>query len=184
MERVKYHAVLWSGILGFLIPSYFGYTLYADKLPQNIATWGMVLALDVLGLILAIKDGNKKPYLQLGWVLAASLIFIGAFFSESVTTWGTVETISVVMCAIAIILWRTLGPKAGLVAYMAAMWISFFPLAMDYLKVPQPSTVWLWQWTIVSCFLAIFGAEKKDFTNTFVPWGCVGLNVIMWYLCL
>ena len=184
MERFRWHAALWSGILGFLVPTYFGYTLYVNKMPQNIATWGMVLALDVLGLVLAIKDGNKKPYMQIGWVLAATCIFVGAFFSESISVWGLTETISVLMCVVAVILWQTLGPKPGLVSYVTAMWISFVPLAMDYLKEPQSSIAWLWQLTIVSCLLAVVGAEKKDFTNTFVPWGCIGLNVVMWYLCL
>lgn len=183
-NTTKWLAMVVSGALGFIIPTYFAWTLYVDHVPQNIATWTMVLVLDALGLVLAYRGGNKKPYLQLGWALAAFCIFIAVMLNGSPLGWGWTGTVSVVLSVVAIILWLTMSALVAQWAYMAAMYISFIPLMADYWKVPQPDTLWLWLWTIASCLLAVLGAEKRDFANTFVPWAAIGLNVIITVLCV
>ena len=180
----KHWIMLISGILGFVIPAYFAWTLYADHIPQNVATWGMVLVLDVLGLILAFKGGNKKPYLQAGWALAALFIFLAVLLNGDQVVWGWTESVSVFLCAAAIVLWITKSALVAQWAYIAAMYISFVPLMADYWKEPQPDTLWLWLWTIIACLLAVLGAEKRDFANTFVPWAAAILNVAITVLCL
>mgnify|MGYP001591187319 CR=1 FL=1 len=47
-DTTKVLAVVVSGALGFIIPTYFAWTLYADSVPQNVVTWGMVFVLDLL----------------------------------------------------------------------------------------------------------------------------------------
>ena len=183
-EKWRNQAAELSGMLGFLVPTCFAYTLYVDKVPQNIATWGMVFVLDFLGLILVYKDGNKKPLLQLGWAVASVCILFAVAISGNPIGWGRTETFSVVLCGVAIWLWISLSARAGLWAYMIAMYVSFFPLMADYWSKPQPDTIWLWLWTILSCLLAVLGAEKRDFTNTFVPWAALVLNTIIAILCI
>lgn len=176
---------MWaSGVLGFIVPTYFAWTLYIDRVPQNIATWGMVFILDLLGLVLSYRDGNKKPYMQLGWALASVCILTAMITSGNQSVWGRTETVSVLLCGIAVVLWVTRSARAALWAYMAAMYFSFVPLMADYWKVPQPDTLWLWLWSVATCLLAILGAERRNFTNTFVPWGALILNVIISVLCL
>lgn len=182
-EKNKERALWVSGVLGFVVPTYFAWTLFKTNVPQNIATWGMVFVLDLLGLVLAYKDGNKKPYLQLGWAVASVCILTAVALSSNPIGWGYTETISVVLCGVAIILWITTSARAALWAYMAAMYISFFPLMTDYWGKPQPDTLWLWLWTIVGCLFAILGAEERDFARTFVPWAALGLNAIITVLC-
>ncbi|MDP2655653.1 MAG: hypothetical protein Q8P17_03960 [bacterium] len=183
-NTTKWVAVIVSGALGFIIPTYFAWTLYVDHVPQNVATWGMVFALDLLGLILAYRGGNKKPYLQIGWAIAAFCIFVAVILNGDQVRWGWTEIISVILCCVAIVLWLTRSALVAQWAYMAAMYISFVPLMADYWREPQPDTLWLWLWTIASCLLAILGAEKRDFANTFVPWAAIGLNVIITVLCV
>ncbi len=180
----KHQLMLVSGALGFIIPTYFAWTLYISHEPQNIATWGMVFVLDALGLILAYKGGNKKPYLQIGWAMAAFCIFVAVILNGNIASWGWTETVSVTLCCMAIVLWITKSALVAQWAYMTAMYISFVPLMADYWRQPQPDTLWLWLWTIASCLLAILGAEKRDFANTFVPWAAIGLNTIITVLCL
>lgn len=176
--------LLVSGVLGFVIPTYFAWTLYADQVPQNIATWSMVFVLDVLGLVLAYRGGNPKPYLQLGWAFAAFCILVAVVLNKSPFKWGWTESASVVLGCVAIVLWLTMNARVAQWAYMAAMYISFVPLGVDYWKEPQPETLWLWLMTIASCLLAILGAERRDFADTFVPWAAIGINVIITILCL
>jgi len=173
-----------GGLLGFIIPTCFAWTLFVSHVPQNIATWGMVFVLDFLGLVLVYKDGNKKPYLQIGWAFASICILSAVAISGNPIGWGQTETISVILCGVSIVLWITMNARAALWAFMVAMYISFVPLMVDYWEKPQPDTLWLWLWTIISCLLAILGAEKRDFANTFVPWAAIGLNAIISILCI
>ncbi len=184
MTKVKESAIFLSGILGFIIPTYFAWTVYQQGLPQNIATWGMTLLLDVLGLVLAFRAGNKKPYLQLGWCFAAFCIVLAITLGQNPWQWGWVETVALLLAGMAIVLWLNWSAKKALWAYMAAAYLSTVPLMVDYWHRPQPETLWLWYWTIGTCFLAIYGASKRDFANTFVPWGCIVLNTIIVWLCL
>jgi hypothetical protein len=181
---MKKWLVLLSGILAFLIPTYFAWTVYQQNTPLNIATWLMVLLLDGLGLFLSIKDGNKRPYIQIGWTMAALCIVLAITVNNNPWHWGTMETVSLMLCMIAIVLWRTLSARTALWAYMGAFYISFFPQIVDYWYSPQPDTLWLWLWTVGTCALAIIGAEKRNFTNTFVPWGGLALNGLIAVLCI
>jgi hypothetical protein len=182
--RIKEFAVLASGILGFIIPTYFAWTVYQSNTPQNIATWSMILLLDFIGLVLVIRDGNKKPYLQIGWAAAALCIVLAITLSDSPWHWGWTETASLVLCGIAVLLWLRMSARVAIWAYMTAMYASLAPLMVDYWYKPQPETLWLWTWTVGTCLLAIYGAQKRDFANTFVPWAAIVLNAIIAVLCI
>lgn len=181
---LRRRVLLVSGALGFIVPTYYGWTLYENHSPQNVATWGMVFVLDMLGLILVLKDGNQKPFLQIGWALASICILSAVLLNGSPLGWGRTETISVIIASIAIAIWLTWSAEKALWAYMVAMYVSFYPLMADYWDTPQPDTLWLWLMTVVSCLLAILGAEKYNFANLFVPIAAIILNIIIAVLCL
>ena len=184
MRGAKELSVLSSGFLGFIIPTYFAWTVYKDNIPQNIATWSMILILDVLGIILVYKAGNKKPIMQLGWLAAAICIVLAITFSNNPWHWGVVESLSLILCGVAVMLWFSLNPRIAIWAYIAAAYISFVPLMMDYWDTPQPETLWLWLGSIIPCLLSIYGAEKRDFANTIVPWTAIAFNVLISVLCI
>lgn len=185
-DTTKHGAAVASGVLGFITSASFAWSVYVTHTPQSVATWGMVLALDLLGLVLVYQDvdGNKKPYLQLGWTVAAFFIFSAVMLNGNQFKWGLIESLSVIFCGIAAVLWVTTTARKALWAYMAASYISFFPLLIDYWKKPQPDTLWLWLMTIVSCLLAILGAEKRNFEHLFIPWAIIGLNIVLASLCI
>lgn len=184
MNQTREWANRTSGILGFIIPTYFAWTVYQNNIPQNIATWGMILLLDVLGLALVYKEGNKEPYLQIGWVLAAICIVSAIVFGDNLWHWGWAESASLALCGAAIILWLILNARVAIWAQVAAMFISVIPLMIDYWHIPQPDTLWLWLSTIGTCLLAIYGTSKRDFMNTVIPWAALILNGIIAVLCV
>lgn len=184
MTRTKDLAVLASGILGFFIPTYFAWIIYQENIPQNLATWSMVLFLDFLGLILVYKSGNKKPYLQIGWCIAATCIVLSILLGDSPWHWGRVETLSVLICLLSVVLWLTCSAKVALFAFLLAFMVSGLPLAVDFWHHPEPNTIWVWAWSLVACVLAIYGAEKRDIANTLVPWTAILTNLILIILCL
>ena len=186
-QKLRQSALWLSGPIGFIFPAMFAWDIYAKNFtqPQNVATWGMVLFMDVLGLILVLKAGNKRPILQIGWCAAAVCIMLAIIVNESRWHWGWVESISILLCGISVWLWQTRDdPKNALWFYMAAMYVSFAPQAYNYWYKPQPETLYLWTWSIVGCVLAIAGSKKRDFANTFVPWGAAILNVLITILVL
>lgn len=144
----------------------------------------MILFLDFLGLILAYRDGNEKPYLQLGWASAATCVVLAIVLGDSSWHWEIMESVSLFLCIVAVVTWLLASSRKALCAYVFAMYVSFAPQAIDYYKQPQAETWWLWAGTIVACILAIHGAPRRDFANTFVPFAAVLLNSIILLLCL
>lgn len=182
MYSARNIAVVFSGVLGFCVSTYFAWTIYIDGIPQNVATWFMIFLLDIIGVVLVFKDGNRKPYLQIGWTIAAACI-VAAIISSSPWRWGDAETVSLILCIISILLWVSLNARLAIWAYMVAMYVSCLPLIIDYWNFPQRETLWVWLWSIGACVLAIYGAPKRDFANIFVPWSAIILNGIIAILC-
>lgn len=181
----KIWALHISFALGFALPALFAFQIYTHQvLPQNVATWGMILLLDVIGLILVYKAGNEDPRIQWGWVTAAICIFAAIIFSENTLQWGWVETISLICCIASIALWQIKNAKWGLWPYMAAMYISFIPQGVEYFEKPQPETWWLWFGSMLACLFAIYGAKKYDFANLFIPFGAFVLNLLILILVM
>ncbi|MCR4334054.1 MAG: hypothetical protein NUV60_03545 [Patescibacteria group bacterium] len=173
-----------SGLLSFGICVLFAWMLYVHHVPQSAATWGMSMALDTLGLILVIKDGNTKPFLQLGWAAAGLFVLSAVLMNDNQIGWGLTETLSVLFFGVTVWLWISQTARRALWAYMTARYVAFVPLMAQYWDKPQPDTLWLWLLMVVACLLAILGAEKRDFANTFVPWGAIVMNVFIAALCL
>ncbi len=173
-----------SGGLSFLLSIYFAWFVFSRNIPQNVASWSMLLVLDVIGLWAAIKSGNKRPHLQIGWTASALCILIAILNTSHPAHWGHNETIALVLCGVTIFLWLTTSPKVALVMYVLAVYISFLPLAIDYWNIPQRETLWLWVSSIWIGLLAVYGAPRYDFTHTFVPWTSVLLNAIFAPLCI
>ena len=129
-------------------------------------------------------DGNKKPYLQIGWVFANVAIVSAIIVQENIMNWGWVESVSVLLCALAIFLWITQSARIALVAPIVAMWIASVPLFADYLSKPQPETLWFWLSTIVACALSVAGAPKNDIAHTGMAWSALVMNGAIALLCI
>ena len=127
------------------------------------------------GTIFVVDDPPEEDVFRFWWV------FLRSFLSWK---WGWVETSALILAGVAIVLWLKWSAKKALWAYMAAAYVSTMPLLVDYWNVPQPSTLWLWLWTVGTCLLAIYGSERRDFANTFVPWGALVLIGFIAVLCV
>ena len=192
---LKSFALFLSFAIGFIFPALFAWDIFQNNLQQkpNVPTWLMVLLLDVTGLVIAYVEGNKKPYLQLGWVLAAVLIVVAIFLRQGIWEITITEIASFVICIIAITLWLIAKNKKTIFGYdikdkaaligmtfqSVAIYVSFTPQAMDYWKTPDPSTWYLWFSSIVGCLLAVYGAKQRDIAHTFIPWACALLNAVI-----
>lgn len=183
MNTKKQAVAMWlSAVVGFATPAYFAWQTYTKQWGLNLATWALIFILDALGLVLAYKSGNKRPWIQWGWAVAASLILLATLNNKHTWAFGWVEYICIACCFISVYFWLTEKADRGLMSYIVAVYISFVPQLVDYWDSPQPETWWLWLGSIVACACAIYGAEKKDFVHTFVPWACIPFNLLGYFL--
>ncbi len=184
MESIKRFANVLSGIIGLVAPSLFAVMVYLDRIPQNIATWGMICINNVIGIYLVTKEGNATPYMQWGWLISSTGVFVAIVCGANPVHWGAIETYSLAACVLAIGFRVALGATAALLAYVSAVLISSLPLIIDYWYLPQVNTWWLWASTVVSCSLAIFGAKERTVSYVLVP-GFIGvLNAFILYLTI
>ena len=185
MENKSKLWALWLSLFfGFVVPTLFALDIYVGKTTPNIASWGMFLLLDTIGLFLVYKAGNKKPYLQCGWVLALILIMLAILLSKSTFHFGLIEILSCLAGIVSIYLWITKSAKLGLYPYVVGCYIAFIPQVIDYWTKPQPEVWWVWFAGAAGCIFAIYSAEKKDFANVFVPWAFIPLNLIGFFLVI
>ncbi len=184
--EIQYVLNVTSGLIGWASVSAFAFQIHRMKLHVNLATWGMILLLDVIGLALVILSGNKEPFIQAGWTLAAIFVFIAACVNRGNWEWTLVETFSLVCCVVSIAVWIMSGSAWSLLAYVFAGYFSAIPQAKQYWldHVEARKSAWLW---VVSCFalaLAIFGIPSFSPEYSVVPVGFLLLNVAMSWITL
>lgn len=186
METKKWFN-LFSLVFGFIPPGAYALNIALGKLPQqNLATWGMVFLIDVIGLSLAYQVYKEKkgakisdaPLMQAGWLIASICILVAILSQNRFTQWGPIEMISLLCCVVSIAIWIKKDAQSGLWPYGVAMYVSFAPQLADYLREPQPETWWLWFGTIVASLLAIFAAKKgeRKLKDCFAAWVSLPLN--------
>lgn len=184
MLELKEILNITSGLLAMGTATLFSYKVFKQKIPQNLATWAMILILDITGLALAIASGNKEPWMQAGWTFAAVTIVTAILFSNKTFSWGNVEWVSLFFCGVAILTWVNLGAERGFWAYAAAVYISVIPLVLDNWKEPQRTTTWVWAWSVVVCILQLLSIKEGQYNmgHVFVPTALLVLNIGMTWL--
>lgn len=174
MKTGKDIAMTASGLLGFVLPTLFAWKIFAEHIHQNMASWCMIFVLDVLGVLIAYQEGNKKPYFQLGWTGSVLCIIFAVWINQDPWHWGWIENISLCLCCITLITWKTKGVHLATWVYIIAMYMVLIPV---FWQLEQG--IWILIWSIETCLLAIYGAPKRDFANTSIPISMLILNIIL-----
>jgi hypothetical protein len=185
MEHSLSPFTIASGVVGFISASIFALQIVRFGIKVNLATWTMILVLDFVGLGLLVATGSQKPYIQIGWCVAAILIFLAALKNRGNWQWSATETWSVTACVIAILIWVFTGSVWSLLGYMFAAYISVIPQANQYLKEhykERRKSAWMWIVTAVAISLAIVG--KPPSSELMVLAGLLLLNMGMIWLTL
>lgn len=181
---------LFGALLGSLAACFYALRVWQRKERANLATWSIVLVLDVAGLYLAYATGNKEPYIQAGWCIAALLIVIAAWARKGDWLWTRTETFVLTICAVSICVW--LASEAVLVSllgYLAAAFLSVWPQAKDYIRHPEVArkSAWVWQVSVLAIMfplIAKLAEHKHGVEHTLIYYALIGLNVIMAVICM
>ena len=190
MKDISFALNVFGAVLGSLAAGFYGIRVWLGKEKANLATWSIVLVLDVVGLYLAYATGNHEPYIQLGWCIAAVIIVIAAWVQKGDWVWTQNETVVLIVCTTSVFVW--LASEAvliSLIGYLVAAYLSAWPQARDYLRHPKVArkSAWVWQVSIVAILLPLTAKlveSKYGIGDTLIYWALIGLNLIMSILCM
>lgn len=162
MNNLKNWLNTASGVLGFLVTFSFGVWLLRQSGSQslNVASWIMWTLMDGVLVALSIRGGNKKPFLFIGWTLAALLVTAGMLINGAVWQIGFVEMVSIGAVILSVYFWVTDKSEKGLFACAVAMFVAGLPQIASFWNTPATGTWWLWAGTAFVCALSILGSAK------------------------
>lgn len=151
-----------SGVLGFLVTFSFGVWLLWQSGSQslNATSWVMWTLMDGILVALSIRGGNKKPFLFIGWTLAALLITFGILINGAVWQIGFVEMVSIGAVILSVYFWVKDKSEKGLFACAVAMFVAGLPQITSFWHTPATGTWWLWAGTAFVCTLSILGSAR------------------------
>ena len=181
---------LFGAVLGSLAACLYALRVWLKEERANLATWSIVLVLDVVGLYLTYATGNHEPYIQIGWCIAALLIVVAAFVRKGDWQWTSIDTAVLIICAGSVAVWLTSEAVfASLLGYLIAAFLSALPQAHDYVRHPDMArkSAWVWQVSAIAIIfplVAKYVEGKSGIEHTLVYWALIGLNVIMSGLCM
>ncbi|QQS21126.1 MAG: hypothetical protein IPL87_01175 [Candidatus Moraniibacteriota bacterium] len=181
---------IFGAVLGSLAACLYALRVWQKKERANLATWSIVLVLDVAGLYLAYATGNKEPYIQAGWCIAVLLIFIATWKRKGDWQWTKTESTVLAICVLSVVVWLTSqAVLISLLGYLTAAFLSAWPQAKDYLRHPEVArkSAWVWQVSIVAILFPLIAKlveGKYDVEHTLIYCALIGLNVIMAALCM
>jgi hypothetical protein len=190
-ERLKFASAVLSGVVSCATASTYAYQIHWKKVPVNLATWAMIMFLDVVGLALVVLEGNKEPYMQVGWVVAAFLIMIAAVVNRGDWKWGPVESWATAICTLSALVWAIAkavdyDARWAIAGYLVACYVSVAPQAIEYWEKPGTgrSSAWLWLWGIPITVMGALGSKEYTPEYLAVPVALLGLNAGMAWLTL
>lgn len=182
-----------GAIIGSSAACLYAVRIWRMKERANLATWSVVWVLDFVGLYLTYVTGNKEPYIQLGWCVAATLIVVATWIRRGDWQWTRIESITLAITVASVAVW-IIGAKGevailALSGYILACFVSVWPQARDYIKRPDVAqkSAWMWQVSLLSLTFIIASkwvAGKFGFGDTLVYYALFLLNAIMMALCL
>jgi hypothetical protein len=179
-----------GAVIGCATAVLYALRISQGKEPANLATWAIVWVLDIVGLYLAYATGNHEPYIQIGWVFAASLIVLAAWKQKGDWVWSKTESWVLTLCTVSMGIWVLSGDVViSLGGYILAAWLSAVPQARDYIKNPKAASAsaWVWQVSIVSMAFTLaskFVTGKTGAEHTLVYYALTLMNIVMAMLCM
>lgn len=179
-----------SAIIGTLTPCRYAWRVWKQHEQANLATWGVILVLDAVGLYLAYATGNHEPYLWIGWCFAAALVLAAAWVRRGNVSWSTTETVVIGICILSVLTWVATSSKAiSITGYLTAACVAAIPQAKDYWRDPLTArkSAWMWASSCVAIGLSLAAQlikDDTDFAHMIILDVLFVANAIMLKLCL
>ncbi len=177
-----------AGILVAIAATGYAYQVFRAHLHANMATWFMVVLVDSLGLVLALETGNSSPTIHTVWVVTDILICLAILHNTAHWHWKTIETLSLVACALSLALWLSAGEESSisLYAYLVACVFTLLPQAIQYWnnRTLAKRSAWLWIVNSIALVMTILSVQDLTAGYSIVSLGLLTLNLAMVLIAL
>jgi hypothetical protein len=162
----------------------FGLTMIYKNIPQNIVSWILWTAMDLLMTATMFFAGSKGSWrLPAGYTIGAAFVTLVLIFKGN-WQWGAIETMSIVGVAISLLVWKFAGAKTGVVASVLAMTIASFPAVCQAWNTPDINTCWYWATATGACVFSIAGAKAWTIEERLFPVNSFFFQAMMALLAL
>ncbi len=178
-ERV-YLSYIAGGLVSFVATAY-AIQIYKERLHVNIATWGMILLVDILGFVFAISAGNPHPYIHIAWVTTDALICLAALKYKTSWRWSYIESISLVLFICSLLLWRTSEAIWSVLGYLVACFFTLLPQGVQYWKNKHIArkSAWIWIINSIAIVMTMLSLSNITLEYSIATLGLLILNLTM-----
>ena len=170
-----------AGIMVSIVATGYAVQIYREHLRVNIATWGMILLTDILGLTLALGTGNNQPSIHVAWVLTDLFICIAALTRTSNWQWSRTESVSLVLFITSLTLWLITETAWSVIGYLVACFFTLLPQALQYWKDKRLArkSAWIWIMNSIALVMTMLSLGAITFEYSVVTLGLLVLNLAM-----
>jgi hypothetical protein len=175
-----------AGILVSVVATAYAMQIYRAHLHVNIATWGMILLTDILGLILALTSGNTHPSIHTAWVITDVFICFSILALRSNWKWTHIETLSLTVFVVSVFWWLTSESVWSIAGYLVACFFTLLPQAHQYWydKRLARKSSWIWIMNSIALVMTILSLHTVTFEYSMVTLGLLTLNLAMVMIAL
>jgi hypothetical protein len=186
---ITYERIYLSYIAGTLVSGVaiaYAIQIYRIHLHVSIATWGMMLLIDMLGLMLALKSGNAHPSIHTARVITDVLICIAILAIKVNWRWTRLETFSFIVFATSVWWWLTLESLWSVFGYLVACAFTILPQAYQSWKDRRLArkSAWIWIVNSVALVMTMLSLHTISFEYSVVTLGLLTLNLAMVLIAL
>lgn len=171
---------LASGLIAAVSGLAFAAQVHFEKLKINVVAWGMILIIDLVGLVLTYAAGNDRPYLQWGWTIPVAIIVVIGL-RRGAWEWTQVETDATICCILSVLWWLMSESMWSLLGYVIACFASCAPQVKIYWDdiFEARKAAWVWLVNSLAIILTLSAIPNFELQYSLIPVGLLVLNLIV-----
>lgn len=148
---MKKNLDLTASVVASLTVTAFAVYLLFEKVPLNIASWVLWVALNGVNWITMARAGSRV-FLPAGYTISTALVAV-MVVKNGVWSWGIVETVALVGAVVALFASFRASKRLGVVLAVSALLVAGIPQLYD--NWVSPATASWWTWAITACCNAV-----------------------------
>ncbi len=175
-----------AGILVSIVATAYAIQIYKERLHVNIATWMMIVLIDVLGLVLAYSSGNAQPSIHIAWLVTDTLILGTALIMRANWHWRYIETISLVMFVTSLAWWHFVDSVWSILGYLVACFFTLLPQAIQYWhhRPLAKKSAWIWIMNSIAIVMTLLSLQDISFEYSVAALGLLVMSLAMVMIAL
>ena len=146
------------------------------KIEQNVATWILWTALDLIAAITIYKnDGN---FVLVTAYVAGGTVTSCCILRSCKISWTWVETLSTGLVAICLVVWSIYGSMATVIVSSIAVVIATIPQVVSAWKKPEDNPFLIYIGYIIANTLSLIGGKEWSIEERYYPALCTGACLV------